>query len=723
MFGLTNGEGNHGEDAKEYWFYLDSTPTHSYMKCLYKYPQRGVPVRRPGRRRTRARGKQRLRVRAARHRRLRRRPLLRRGRRVRQGRARRPADARHRAQPRARGGDAAPAADAVVPQHVVVGRRRSRGRRSTRRRRRRARVASASSASGACDADARELLFCENETNNERLFGTPNARRTRRTRSTTTSSTARPTRSTRGAPGRRCAAHHVLEIPAGGSASIRVRLTPRPRRGARPDFDARARRAPRGGGRVLRDGRSRRRSTRTAARVMRQALAGLLWGKQYYEYDVHRWLREHGVNPWDPDAPAARCATSPWFHMVAGDVISMPDKWEYPWFAAWDLAFHCAPLSLVDVDFAKEQVELLLAHALPAPQRADPGLRVELLRRQPAGDAWAALWVYEREARDPRRGRPRVPRARLPAAADELHLVGQPQGPRRAQPVPGRLPRARQHRHLRPLGAAAGRRHAASRPTARRGWPCTASGCCRSRSSSAREDPAYADIALKFVAHFAWIAIALNPPGADTPLWDEQDGFFYDVMRMPDGHDDPAARCARSSGCCRCARRPCSSPTCSTRQPGAGRARAGVRRAASRDVVPALAHLPGAERRRAGGCSRSSTRRSCGRSSTVMLDEDEFLGPHGIRAISRRHLDAPVRVRLGRPALRGPLPAGGVGHRHVRRQLELARAGLVPDEPRDPARAAPAAPLLRRRVQGRVPDRLRARAEPARGGAARSAAG
>ena len=93
--------------------------------------------------------------------------------------------------------------------------------------------------------------------------------------------------------------------------------------------------------------------------VMRQALAGLLWSKQYYDFDVHRWLREHGVNPFDSSAPRLG-AQRRWFHMVNGDVISMPDKWEYPWFAAWDLAFHCAPLALVDVDFAKEQVELLL---------------------------------------------------------------------------------------------------------------------------------------------------------------------------------------------------------------------------------------------------------------------------------------------------------------------------------------------------------------------------
>ena len=164
--------------------------------------------------------------------------------------------------------------------------------------------------------------------------------------------------------------------------------------------------------------------------VMRQALAGLLWGKQYYEYNVHRWLREHGVDPWDPNASASAVRNVPWFHMVAGDVISMPDKWEYPWFAAWDLAFHCAPLSLVDVDFAKAQVELLLEHPVSAPQRPDPGVRVELQRRQPAGDGVGGAVRVRARGRDPGRGRPRVPGAGVRPAADELHLVGQSQGPR-----------------------------------------------------------------------------------------------------------------------------------------------------------------------------------------------------------------------------------------------------------------------------------------------------
>ena len=217
--------------------------------------------------------------------------------------------------------------------------------------------------------------------------------------------------------------------------------------------------------------------------VMRQALAGLLWGKQYYEYDVHRWLREHGVNPWDPNAPASSVRNVPWFHMIAGDVISMPDKWEYPWFAAWDLAFHCAPLVAGRRRLRQGAGRAAAQHQVPAPERPDPGVRVELQRRQPARHGVGCALRLRARGGDPRRGRSRVPGPRLRSAADQLHLVGEPQGPRRPQPVPGRVPRARQHRRLRPLGAAARRRHASSRRTARHGWRSTASGCCRSRSS------------------------------------------------------------------------------------------------------------------------------------------------------------------------------------------------------------------------------------------------
>src|SRR3954468_17141122 len=340
MFGLTNREGNHGEDVKEYWFYADATPTHSYLKCVYKYPQRAFPYADLVAENAR-RGKQDFEY-----------ELLDTG---------AFAESRyfdvvveyakgahddilmlvtaHNRGPEAATlhvlptlwfrntwswGDAgvkpslAADGDGVRAEHPDLGVWRF-------------------------ESDGAELLFCENETDGPypkaaihgHLIG---------------GGAVSPDRT-----GTKCAAHHVLEIPAGGSAQVRARLTADGRSAEGFDAVVAGRRAEADAfyATVIPESLDADR-----ALIMRQALAGLLWGKQYYEYDVPRWLREHGVNPWAPDAPAAPVRNTQWFHMVAGDVISMPDKWEYPWFAAWDLAFHCAPLALVDVDFAKEQVEL-----------------------------------------------------------------------------------------------------------------------------------------------------------------------------------------------------------------------------------------------------------------------------------------------------------------------------------------------------------------------------
>ena len=456
MFGLSNSEGNHGEDVKEYWFYLDSTPTHSYLKCLYKYPQRAFPYEDLVATNAR-RGKQDLEY-----------ELLDTGIfdddryfdvEVEYAKAG-PDDILMLVTAHNRGpgrGDAARAADAVVPQHVVVGRRRGAAAVAAGpTARRRARRASRARRRGGSPPRSPPAAVLRERDQQRAAVRHPNA--SRRTRSAPGWCTARPTPSTRTRTGTKCAVHHVLEIPAGASAEIRVRLTGRARAAALGgDFD-----------RVLatrREEADRFYATvippaldADARSVMRQALAGLLWSKQYYEYDVHRWLREHGVNPWDPTPAHLRNAA--WFHMVAGDVISMPDKWEYPWFAAWDLAFHCAPLSLVDVDFAKEQVELLLRTRYLHPNGQIPAYEWNFGDVNPPVHRVGGAVRLRARGGDPRRGRPGVPRARLPAPADELHLVGEPQGPRRPQPVPGRLPRAGQHRHLRPLRAAARRRHA-----------------------------------------------------------------------------------------------------------------------------------------------------------------------------------------------------------------------------------------------------------------------
>ena len=439
---------------------------------------------------------------------------------------------------------------------------------------------------------------------------------------------------------------------------------------------------------------------------MRQALAGLLWSKQYYEYDVHRWLREHGVNPWDPNAPNVR--NVPWFHMVAGDVMSMPDTWEYPWFAAWDLAFHCAPLSLVDVDFAKEQVELLLKAGYMHPNGQIPAYEWNFSDVNPPVTAWAALWVYQREQEIRGKGdRAFLTRVFLRLLTNFTWWVNRkdPDGRNLFQGGFLGLDNIGIFDRSAPLPGGGTLQQADG--TAWMALYCQ--WMLQIAIELGREDPTYNDIALKFIRHFAWIAIALNPPGADTPLWDEQDGFFYDVMRMPDGTAIPL-KVRSLVGLL---------PLCAATVFEADASPELVERALAfaeqfGDVVPGLAHVPGANRtgRRMLALVTTSQLRQI---LTVMLDEDEFLGPHGIRAISRRHLDEPYEFDWGGQHYEVALSAGGVRQRAVRRQLELARPGLVPDEPRDHAGAVPPAPLLRRRLQGRVPDRLRPDAEPAPG--------
>ena len=166
---------------------------------------------------------------------------------------------------------------------------------------------------------------------------------------------------------------------------------------------------------------------------MRQALAGMLWSKQYFGFDVHKWLEEHGIDPMRPGQKTMR--NSEWFHMVNEHVISMPDKWEYPWYAAWDLAFHCIALSTVDVDFAKEQLDLMLQVVVPASDRSDSGLRVELQRCQPARPCLGHDIPVPDGAGSQGRRRSGVPQTVFCKADAELQLVGEPQRPLRQEPL------------------------------------------------------------------------------------------------------------------------------------------------------------------------------------------------------------------------------------------------------------------------------------------------
>ncbi len=631
MFGLNNSEGNHGEDVKEYWFYLDATPTHSYLKCLYKYPQREFPytdlVAGNGRR-----GRHDMEY-----------ELLDTGVfdddryfdvTVEYAKAA-PDDILMLVTAANRG--PVPATLHLLPT-LWFRNTWSWGDGTPKPS-----IAAADGGALATHPELGEwrletgapLLFCDNETNNQRLFGAPNASpHPKDAIHDFVIAGAEPTATS----GTKCAAHHVLEIPAGGSAEIRVRLTASttsPKQFARV-MTSRRKEADAFYATVVPPALDADR-----ALVMRQALAGLLWSKQYYEYDVHRWLREHGVDPWAQNVPPVR--NVPWFHMVAGDVISMPDTWEYPWFAAWDLAFHCAPLALVDVDFAKEQVELLLRTRYMHPNGQIPAYEWNFSDVNPPVTAWAALYVYEREqeirGKGDREFLQRVFQRLLTNFTwwvnrkdlDDRNLF---QGGflgldnigifDRSSPLPG------------------GGTLEQADGTAWMALYCQ--WMLQIAVELSREDPAYGDIALKFAAHFAWIAVALNPPGADTPLWDEDDGFFYDVMRMPDGATIPL-KVRSLVGLL---------PLCAATvfDPDATGRHTGLLERAQMFVehfsadIPALAKLPGAN---AQGSRLLSLvdEAQLRQILEVMLDEEEFLGPHGIRAISRRHLDHPCEFEWG----------------------------------------------------------------------------
>ena len=235
--------------------------------------------------------------------------------------------------------------------------------------------------------------------------------------------------------------------------------------------------------------------------MVRQAFAGLLWAKQFFHYDVERWL---DGDPGQPAPPPGRGAirNGDWRHLNNHEVMLMPDPWEYPWFAAWDLAFHCVTLAHIDPAFAKGQLVLLLREWYMHPNGQIPAYEWNFSDVNPPVHAWAAV----QGLRTRRRHRLPLPGPGLPQAADQLHLVDEQQGPRRQQPVRGRVHGAGQHRPDRPVHVPAVARAIWSRPTPPPGWPCTHSTCWRWRCVWPPNDNAYEDVAIKFFEHFLAIA-------------------------------------------------------------------------------------------------------------------------------------------------------------------------------------------------------------------------
>jgi hypothetical protein len=646
MFGLTNSQGNHGEDAKDYWFYLDSTPTHSHMRMLYKYPQREFPyadlVATNGRR-----GKDAFEY-----------ELIDTGI-FEEGRyfdvfveyAKAATDdilvevtahnrgpdaatlyllptlwfrntwawAPGREAPSLEQADLAGSSAAVRAVHPELGEWRLH-----------------------CE-DSAQLLFCENETNNQRLFGAPNVAEYVKDGINDYVVSGATDAVNPGARGTKAAALHRLDLEAGATARVRLRLTsaaavPAGKRVAKPlgaGFD-----------RVL--GARRKEADEfyatvidaslggDATNVMRQALAGMLWSKQYFEYDVHTWLREHGVNPWSVHVQASEVRNAAWFHMDAGDVISMPDKWEYPWFAAWDLALQTVPLSLVDVDFAKGQMELFLTDRYLHPNGQIPAYEWNFSDVNPPLHAWAALYLYERERS-----------IRGEGDVEFLERVFQRLLTNFTWWVNRKDPDGRNLFQGGFLGLDNIGIFDRSAPVPGGGSLEQADGTAWMAFYSAsmlqialeltRRDLAYESMASKFALHFVWIAAAMSPPDGDS-LWDEEDGFYYDVMRLPDGSTQKLKVRSLVGLLPMCAATVIE-PELLERLPGLLEDwEAFV--AKYQDAIPALSQRPGPSvdgKRLATLVGEPRLRRIL----AIMLDESEFLGPHGIRAISAYHAEHP----------------------------------------------------------------------------------
>jgi hypothetical protein len=645
-FGLTNSEANHGEDVKEYYFYLDSTPTHSYMKYLYKYPQAAYPylnLIETNRRRNRGDMEYELLdtgvfnedryfdvfVEYAKE---------------------SPEDILIQISVVNRGPEPAtvyllpalwfrntwtwwpdtpkPSLKQVSGQkgtHVVAASHADLGQRYLY-----------------CEGDA-ELLFTENETNNERIFGTANQSPYVKDGINNYVVEGKKDAVNPEKTGTKSAAHYQLNVGAGRAATVRLRLTDvapaaigDPFKSFAEILETRKREAD-----EFYKAITPTRVNEDEARVMRQALAGMLWSKQFFFFDLDKWLTEHGQDPMKPGGRVGR--NTEWFHMVNNHIISMPDKWEYPWYAAWDLAFHTIALSTVDPEFAKQQLDLMLQEFFIHPTGQMPAYEWNFSDVNPPVHAWATIFLYRTEQALKGKGdleflkrsfaklmlnfswwinrKDRFGKNLFEGGFLGLDNIGVFD---RSSPLPtgGHLEQAD-------------------------GTAWVALFCQNMAEISvelAANDPFYEDMAIKFADHFFWIAHAMNQTGPEG-MWDEEDGFYYDVLRRPDGSAQ-RLKVRSMVGLL---------PLCATtviepwQRERVPRAREIMFERLRRmpelfDSIHATGpgHLGYGERGIVALVNENRLRRIL----TRMLDENEFLSPYGIRALSHYHADHPYVVNV-----------------------------------------------------------------------------
>jgi hypothetical protein len=655
LYGLTNSEGNHGEDVKEYYFYLDSTPTHSYMKYLYKYPQAAFPyddLLATSRRRSRREFEYELidtgvfsddryfdvfveYAKAS------------------------PQDILVQISVHNRGPE--PAELHVLPT-LWFRNTWSPGNGAARPTLAQVPGTPGTRVVGAlhpellethlyCEGDA-PLLFTENETNTERILGVPN--RSPYVKDGIGEHVVHGKRdAVNPAPtGTKVAPHYRLAVKPGGSEIVRLRL----REGAPIASNGGKELAARAFGaafdEVLRERRAEADEfyravipssfDADAANVMRQALAGMLWTKQFYAYDVDKWLEERGS---DPFAPTRKLGprNDQWHHMYNGDVLSMPDKWEYPWYAAWDLAFHVIALTLVDLDFGKEQLRLMLRERYMHPNGQIPAYEWNFGDVNPPVHAWATIFTYRLEAAQRGRGDVKW----LKSCFQKLLLnftwwVNRKDRTGRNVFEGGFLGLDNIGVFDRSAALPTGGSLEQADGTA---WMALfADNMLEIAIELAMTDDDYVDMVGKFLQHDAWITSSLVQVGGGTGMWDEEDGFFYDVLRLPDGGAQRLKVRSMVGLLPFCAATPFE-PDLFEKYPEVVERFEWFMRA--RPALVASFHdprKPGVGGRRLFSVMDEHKLR---RVLAIMLDEREFLSPYGIRSLSRYHADHPYVLHAG----------------------------------------------------------------------------
>jgi hypothetical protein len=652
LFGLTNSESNHGEDVKEYYFYLDSTPTHSYMKYLYKYPQAAFPYAdlvETSRRRSRQDFEYELLdtgvfdddryfdvfVEYAKE---------------------TPEDLLIQITVHNRGPEPALlhvlptlwfrnewswGASGTRPSLVQVGD-------DARQRVIQAVHEKLGERYLYCQGDA-SLLFTENETNTARLFGLANASPYVKDGINDHVICGHPTVNPQ-QRGTKTAALYRLRVQPDQPQVLRLRLSDV----ALLALTEMNGKSPLGGhfDEVMATRRQEADAFYTAitppgftadqANVMRQALAGMLWSKQFYHYDVDRWLEERGSDPFQATRKTAP-RNDQWHHMYNGDVISMPDKWEYPWYAAWDLAFHVLALSLVDGNFGKQQLKLMLQERYLHPNGQIPAYEWNFGDVNPPVHAWSSIFTYRLEKAQNGVG----DQEWLKSCFQKLLLnftwwVNRKDRFGRNVFEGGFL-------GLDNIGV-----FDRSAPLPTGGYLEQADGTawmalfCQNMLEIAAElaldDRGYEDMALKFCEHFLWIAAAMTHLGHNTGMWDEEDGFFYDVLRLPNGQAQ-RLKVRSMVGLLPLCAATVFEGSLLAKQPEL--ARRFSRFLEARPELCAAIHDPrklgNAGRRLASILDETKLRRVLAK----MLDEDEFLSPYGLRSLSRYHADHPYVMRVG----------------------------------------------------------------------------